>query len=601
MTALYVIVHPGSPLLDAMPKDALCLPGSVPAAIVLGESGVTPIRLSDFLAPGDFHRIWETVIPAVWRAIEADAALPTAGQPRLMPIFGYSLAIAMAQLMAVGELLDRVHARHRLTRIETDPPFASPEDVHIHGSGLGNPLYTAAALAWAEANGIACSQAPAVGPIAIVPSQPSARATWRRWASRLRQGLRAQRQAYPAQFATALIALAGRTRMVLFTNGASLPEPPVPGVAVVRIGRLPAWPRPRQSARAAFDAFAASPHWADLMRLVAPFDRFLADRVRRRLDALWGRGVPAYRYAGWLARIVRRMGATAVLLANAPFSDVGGDEIGFFAEGFRQSGGRIAEYQHGANYNMVERGFTATILTAGLGDLFLEWNDVGRREHETYGLRPPRLAFATVGCSTTDRALPFAPRASRSGECLRVLYAPSLLSSVTVCGINILWDDYIGLLDRVLEVLDRAPLEVDVSVVPHEEMRDYLARRSYPNLRFHPLAFRRLAPQADVLIADGLLGSPLHEATVTDKPAIVFTGGDYARFDARYLADVRRRCVVYENAEAYVEGIAAFAVDPAGFLARNQRAVDPALMLRYFAPTDPARFWQALSRLAAPA
>ncbi|MGB8180777.1 MAG: hypothetical protein WCF13_00240, partial [Stellaceae bacterium] len=127
MTTLYVITHPASPLLDAMPKGALCLPGSVPAAIVLRERGVTPIRLSDFLAPRDFHRIWETVIPAVWRAVEADAAVPAKGEPRLMPIFGYSLAVAVGQLMALGELLDRAHARHRLTRIEADSTFASPE------------------------------------------------------------------------------------------------------------------------------------------------------------------------------------------------------------------------------------------------------------------------------------------------------------------------------------------------------------------------------------------------------------------------------------------------------------------------------------------
>src|SRR5712691_7174318 len=136
MAVLYIPWGADPLPLGEIGPDTLVLPASVPAAMALQEQGVRVLRSSDLLASEDFHDLWRLVISAVWRAIEASATSPTEDEPQLLPIFGYSLAIALAQFLALGRLLDRVHERHGLTEIRVERPLASPEDVDVFGSGI---------------------------------------------------------------------------------------------------------------------------------------------------------------------------------------------------------------------------------------------------------------------------------------------------------------------------------------------------------------------------------------------------------------------------------------------------------------------------------
>ncbi len=602
----------GSALLDLDPADAVFLPATISAAMALQERKLPAVRSSEVLEPRDFHAIWELVISTVWAAIESSAPVTGGTTPQLMPIFGYSIAIALAQVLALARLLDGIHARHGLTAVRVDSRRGACE--YVFGSGDDDIFYCEVAAIWAASRGIECRQsdpaapvsaaAPATTAVGAKPQDRSLRGRMRRvknWATRHAHRLRI------SPLAQTLVALGSVLRgrsIVLLTNCAHrfppMRQQDIERVAVVPFaGHLSLLPRRPVAAGAMIAQFRVSPGWRKIAAIAGPFEAHLLQRVGRRLDGLWTDGLGMYRHATHLARAIRACGGTPVIMSDSAFCDFNPGSMGFAAEAFRQHGGKIAEIQHGGNYTCMERGFTPTILTTGLGHLFLEWNDLACREHETYRLKPPRLKFATVGCWST-RSVPAAghPLPAPDDRRIRVLYAPTLLSTATIGGINALWDDYVLALDRVLGLLDRSGMEVDVSIIPDGEMHEFLSRRRYLSLRFHPLAFGRLAPQADVLIADMLAGSPAYESTMTDKPAIVLTGCKQFKADRRFMQDLSRRCITYDDLDGYIEGLSDFVANPREYLRRNARIVDPAVMMAYFSPIDAGRFWDAVTGLA---
>jgi hypothetical protein len=614
---LLVVWNANSPLLQMNPANALFLPASVPAALAMRDRGLRTVKISDFLEPRDFHELWERVVSTVWKAVEAAASPPNGKEPRLLPIFGYSIAIAVAQALALGRFLDRIHARHSVAHVRVDGDAGRAE--HVFCSGLDDMFYCEAAVEWAEARGIECHRlqtavepaAPTAGlpkPVRDAVRKPfsflGVLRRFKRMASREAGRLR---RGPIGQLVDIAFAVARGNRIVLLTNCAERLPPPVAthraNIVVMRIaGALPT-PKRMPAVDDVIGAFLRSAEWQRIADIVRPFDGYLARRLSARIASLWRGGFGTYRYASRLVRAVRACGAMPVILADAPFCDFTPEFAGFATEAFRQHGGRIAEMQHGGNYTCTERGLTAGLLTNGLGHLFFEWNDLACREHEVYGLQPPHLKFADVGYWAGRAPV----RACRDDtpvpgdRPLRVLYAPTLLSTATICGFNLLWDDYVDVLDRILGLLDRSSLQVDVSIVPNDEMTAFLSRRHYPNLRIHPLAFRRLAGEVDVLIAESLAGSPPYEATVTDKPAIVLTGAKYLGIDQRFMSDLRRRCIAYDDFDSYVAGLEDFVADPQGFLGRNVRVTDTSLMARYFRPLDADRFWGSLNALGAAA
>src|SRR5262249_2192917 len=149
MTVLYVSCRAESVFLDGPNLGALFLPASIPAAMSLQERGIPALVSSDFLGAADFHEIWQLVISKDWRAIQCGASLPPGDGPLLLSIFGYSLALTLAQLLMLERLFDRIHERHFVKEILVDDPVSSPEDIEVFGSGLGNPVYCEAAIAWA--------------------------------------------------------------------------------------------------------------------------------------------------------------------------------------------------------------------------------------------------------------------------------------------------------------------------------------------------------------------------------------------------------------------------------------------------------------------
>jgi hypothetical protein len=632
VTILYVPWHPESLLFEDVGPPRLWLPGSIPAALSLQDRGISALRSADLLGPADFQEIWRRVVPVVWASVEDCLSAVGGREPETQQIFAYSLVNLLSSVLALITLLDRIHERHVLAEIHVDAAQGWPKGDDLFCDDIHNSIYCDVAMIWGAANGIKSHQralptgkplnddlssGSREAPRALSPVEPATSlyrrlrrraAPLRRWVETLPGRWTAlSRRSRVFKFLSVLCALARRRRIIVFTNYAvQLPpkrEQHGRSIAVVSWGDYSPPAIGQASARQAFDKLVASVRWPALMDAPRSFDDYLGYIKRRlwdRFESLWPAGLAMYRHAGWLARAVKRGGAVPVLLADGPFTDFMPNSLGFAAEAFRQYGGKIAEVQHGGNMNLTTHGFIGPLLTTGLGDLLLEWNDVGCRDYAAYGVSPPHLKFVTVGCwKTKDIRLPAKKEeASPVGRPLRVAYATALLSAGTISGRGLMWDDYLVLLDRVFTILDRSDLSVDVSFFGFTEMQYLLAHRSYPNIRFHSFAFRRISAEADVLIADSLNGSPYDEAMMSDKPVIVFTGADAYEFDPGYLADVRSRCIAYDDMEEYVAGLGQFASDPHAYLRRNPRTTDPELMMRYFAPTNPRRFWEALGSLA---
>jgi hypothetical protein len=497
----------------------------------------------------------------------------------------------MTQALVIGRWLDRARARIRISEVHIE--YEAEADDTLFSEGVTNRMYAEAALAWAEFHGI-----PSRLHHAAQVSRCSQFSIHRSWS--FRRAVASLLRSVPMQYFMVLWALLRRQRVILFTTcGNRLPRREHRRVAVIRLGEQPLrFSRQLYAVDRILHQLRQSGSWAELMAIAKPFERLLATRLEARVRTVWQGGLAVYRYIGRLVRIIRMGGAVPFLLADGPFNDQRDFPIGFAAEAFGAFGGRIAEFQHGGNYTVIARGFTPTILTAGLSDLFMEWNDLACREHELYGLQSRRLKFATVGCWSTLPALSSQARKVPIGHSLALAYAPSLLSTGTLNGVNVLWDDYLEFLENALALLDESKMEVDVSFLPVPEMKLFLSRRSYRRLRFHPASFRRLILEADLLMADFLVSSPPYEAAMTNKPAIVLSGADFYQVDPGFLDDLGRRCIIYHNLTTYLAGIRELVSDPQSYLEKNTRLIDPGPMLRYFPPVDERRFWQAIDQCA---
>src|SRR5262249_41769420 len=134
-------------------------------------------------------------------------------------ILGYSLAIALAQFLVLGRMLDRIHHRHRLTEIRVESAVGSREDTDVFGDGLGNSVYCEAATAWAVANGIDCRRMPAAGAVSQSASPVGIPSSLYRKLRKRAGVLRGNivRSAL-IQLLLVLWALARRREIVVFTN-----------------------------------------------------------------------------------------------------------------------------------------------------------------------------------------------------------------------------------------------------------------------------------------------------------------------------------------------------------------------------------------------
>lgn len=588
MAVLRIVAHADSPQIGVLAEGDQILPGAVPGLMALLNTGAETLKVADHVGPSEFQALWQEAMANVWRAVACDSAAKSNG-PAPLPILGYAVYQAAAQLQALGLLFDAIHRRHHVTSLVVDAPCRTPEDADVFGSGLGNPYYMEAAIAWARRKGIAVQIIPAPAS-AIPPAPQEKRPSWR-------DRLRRIRDCAPVQVLQVVWALLSGRRHFVFTDLA--PQlPPLPKalrrrLTVLRLANP--WPFSDHGTPAdqVVASMLASPAWQEAVSSLPAFADILARRVAERCHKIWKDGVAAFTYTTWLNHLIRRFGGTPLLLTVAPFCDFTPKQGGFRAEAFRQGGNPIAEYQHGSNYTVTRRGMSATLLTSGLGDLFLEWNSAGCREHELYGLAPRRLRYADIGCPYTA-ALRRGQSVRKERQSRRILYAPTLLSVGAVNGINALWDEYVPFLDRMLGTLDASGLAVDVTMIPNEEMLYYLSRRSFTNLRFHPLAFRRLAQDADVIVADSLLGSPPYEAMVTDCPVIIYTGGPRYEFDPQFLVDMSERCTVCETPDDMLQTVRDMLGDVDGFIGRSHAKITSGGTAKYYREQDAGIFWQTV-------
>ena len=357
---------------------------------------------------------------------------------------------------------------------------------------------------------------------------------------------------------------------------------------------------------------------SELLRRVATADHSILARSLRSLDAT---AMDLVQSHGWIGRVVkdrlmacaadygarniglfriwlrilrrlRSLGWRAMLMADGPYTPFTSN--GMLAEAFRCSNAHIAEFCHGGNYSWGLSSGNPDGLTVGSADFVFHWGKLGKGElgdRLLSNIRQVRTGSVRshVLRSSTASARHVAP------EKPLVLYAPTLLSQLTMYGSNPPWDRYLPIVDATLGAFARAPFRTVVSYLPAPDM-EWVAERWRPSpIEFRPHSFPRWLPEADYIVVDCLGSSTIYEALTTDKPILCYAAAELQEWDPEFMTALRRRVVCCEDAHSYLACIDRLAADPAGFFAAEQRTRSDELLQMVAPPTREEDFWKIVT------
>lgn len=175
-----------------------------------------------------------------------------------------------------------------------------------------------------------------------------------------------------------------------------------------------------------------------------------------------------------------------------------------------------------------------------------------------------------------------------------LLYCPTLLNVGTINGSNIVWDKYLPLMLKVLEILNNSAIQVTVKILPTKEM-DYVEWTRFPKLKVvRSGTFWKFMGNHKVILIDGLPGSPLFEAMATDASIILYEASENMSWDDDFLLKLRRRVVCCPTEEAYLESIRAFMVKGDSFFSSHGVEVNSEILENYLTPMSRNQFWRSI-------
>lgn len=160
------------------------------------------------------------------------------------------------------------------------------------------------------------------------------------------------------------------------------------------------------------------------------------------------------------------------------------------------------------------------------------------------------------------------------------------------------WDRLVMPRLRILHLLADVNYRVVIRPFPggvDDVTTDY-AQSKFPGLMFErDRSFLEIIAAADVLVLE-YPSTPLIEAICTIKPILFFAASDIFSYRPGALELLRRRCVVFDTAEEYVEGVRRFLKDPKPVL-EGANVRDTAFQQAYALPISEAEFCEGLARV----
>jgi hypothetical protein len=601
---LLVVMRAESPLIEHRGPGDVLLPATAAAFLGLRDRGIAFETISNWLGREDYRAIWQNSVSTCWRLVDACQRSQQAEGPDLGLIFAYPVFVALSQMQVMSRGITRLHQAR---------PFS--EIIAESGGGMvaGDPfwmdasLYADAVRAWAAEAGIPCSIVETGAPLPATPAQVSGRERRPITMSRIvasisyraQAGARRMRARWLSskRLATVLRLLIGGPRgnqcsvVLFYTQHLGLNDPQ----------RVPA---------NAWDI-----RWlSEVLRPVATADRSTLARSLNSLDAATANLIDSY---GWLGRVVkerlmtcaaaygarniglfrvwlrilgrlRSIGWRAMLMVDGPYTPFTSN--GMLAEAFRCRGESIAEVCHGGNYSFGQSSGTPDGLTIGPADVVFHWGRLGKGE---VGDRLSRIRHVRTGSVRSHvlrcRTVPARQIAS---ERPMVLYAPTILSPMTMYGSNIPWDRYLPIVDGIFGAFARAPFRTVVSYLQTPDMEWLAERWRRSPIEFRMLSFARLLPEADYIVVDCLGSSTIYEALTTDKPILCYAAAELQEWDSEFMAVLRRRVVCCEDARSYLACIERLAADPARFFAAEQRTRSDEMLQMVAPPVPEEDFWK---------
>ena len=594
---LIVVSHPEWHSADTLQStDSIVLPASVPALVSLQRTGATIVKTSDLLRSNDYHETWDEALKTVWGHVTRSWSESHVG-PNLTAIHAYSTFLLLAQIGALHRFFEQCHARFELTEVWTEPASAFSDDGSLSfPSILFSSYYHRVAAVWAQSSGM-CLRT--IEPTIALP--PVAR---RRNRSLPRLGPKRIKRALArvagqlgglGSVATTLVRMSsGLREVVAYTPyGSSGLYPTAPSYAL-NLAPMLAWVRWRSRTtsspahREPIDRFTAIV--SQLTGSLEPYRALVHERATQYVGASYPEGAATFHaISKWLRRQQER-GATVGYVSAAAFIDFGN---GYVADAFRQLGLPVAGIQHGGNARISHREGAPVLLIDALGGLFFQWGNGSADEHAAADISHA-CRFVTTG-SPRMRELQRGRKVRRSRHPgrPRILYAPTLVSVGTSAANNLVWFDYIPVVQAIAESLNASGHECFIKVLPTPESRA-LDWSRYPNVMvLWDGGFGDYMWDADYLMVDALGGSPAYEALATDKPILLYTDGPQ-QWDERFMMALRRRAMVFEGGKAYVDGVRQFLTAPARFVAASGTTADDDVVNTYMPPVTDRQLWHTI-------
>jgi hypothetical protein len=553
--------------------------------------GLSYARTDQVLTPSDYQAVWRRSLATVCRVLEENRRCGSAGGILWSVVCAYPLYFASVQQGVLETFFEKLHQRCSFRTIRLEEIDSTEENDTLVFSGLHSSCYTWAARHWAHKKGVAVQ--------------------WRRATASAREDERATRRGFRERF----IAFAWDLRNM----GRSLLDGVVLGLKLTRVLLRP-------SARAILyrpSRQSGLPRWAPadfinvepllllgkiLGRIVpcrggepsvlkgmdsvvgGTLSPEMADRVRSYMNCRARKHGPVISLFSWIADVGAKLSRRVAWVSASPFASA--EPVGWAAEAIRSRSFPVGGVQHGANYRLCRRGAVPFRLWDGLGGLFFQWGRGDADESGEGNGLPPLRAHRTG--SPWMKSLADSARRRPTGRPPTVLYCPTLLNIETVGGMNIPWDRYYTLLNNVLGILQEAPFAVTVKPLPSREMQ-YIDWKRYPRLNIaRSGTFWRMMGRYDVLIIDGLQGSPIYEAMASRSSILLYEGVENGEWDDGFLQALRRRAVCCSSEPSYIESIRSFVSAGDAFFTARGVSVNSEVLDTYLTPVDQTRFWDSL-------
>lgn len=597
---LFVVMRADSPLVGQCGLGDVLLPATASAFLGLKDRGVSFETISSRLEREDYCAIWQDTVATCWRLADSRGQSEHLEGPDLWLIYAYPVFIALTQMQVMARSLSRLRAARPISEVISENGRGAGWD---EAFWMDASLYSDAIRAWAADSGIPCSIVEAGAPL-LPPSAKERRpmSLSRIMASILYRSRAAVRRMRSRCFSAKRLAkplkllIAGprsdQTSVVLFyTQHLGLNDPQHVPTNAFDVRWLSEWLRPVAAVDRSMLARSLMSLDATATNLTESYGRLgrvVKERLMESATVYGTQNIGLFRIWLRILRRLRSIGWRAMLMADGPYTPFTSN--GMLAEAFRCSNAHIAEVCHGGNYTLGQSSGTPDGLTVGPADLVFHWGKLGDGE---LGDRLSTIRHVRTG-SMRSHALRSRIAATRHlvPEKPMVLYAPTILSPMTMYASNIPWDRYLPVLDAIFGAFARSPFRTVVSYLRTPDMEWMIERWQASSIEFQPQSFSRWLSEADYIVTDCLGSSTIYEALTTDKPILCYAAAELQEWDPEFMTALRRRVVCCEDAPSYLACIDRLAADPAGFFAAEPRTRSDEVLQMVAPPAAEEDFWK---------